>query len=125
VIEILAVYNRLAKRLYGLRSILWALGILSVGAFAGVLFLADGSIDGSYALAALTFLLWALWLLALAYGFFEELPLVDSASGFWARLGTRLRRGFLWIVAFGLAALLIVAVSLTLRTVGIVVDAQG
>jgi hypothetical protein len=121
----LGIYNRLAKRLYGLRSILWAFGILSVGAFAGVLFLADGSIDGSYALAALTFLLWALWLLALAYGFIEDPPSVDPASRFWVKLGTRLRRSVLWLLALGLAALLIVAVIMTARTVGIVLAAQA
>ena len=119
----LAFYNRLAKRLYSLRAILWALGVLSIGAFVGVLFLESGSIDGSYALAALTFLLWTLWLLALAYGFFEELPEVDAAARFWTKLGARVRRGFLWVLALSLTALLVVAVIMTVRTAGIMLDA--
>ena len=92
-------------------------------AFAGVLFLEGGAIDGSYALAALTSLLWALWMLAFAYGFAEEAPIVDPAASIWKRLGSRLKLGFLWILAVAMAGLMVVAVIMTFRTIGILLDA--
>ena len=119
----LEFYNRIAKRLYGFRSAIWVLSVLSVAAFAGVLFLAGGVIDGSYALAALTLLLWSLWMLAFAYGFVEPVPAVDPAARFWTRLRARLKLGFLWMLAVAMAGLMIVAVIMTVRTIGILFDA--
>jgi hypothetical protein len=118
----LAFCNKVAKQLYTFRAVLWVLGFMSVVAFAGILFLADGSISGSYALAALTSLLWALWLLAFAYGFVEQAPVIDSSTRFRTRLGACLKLGLLWIFVFVLAGLMAVAAILTLRTIGILFE---
>jgi len=116
----LAFYNRLAKQLYGLRLILWALGVLAVGAFGGVLFLSDGSIDGSYALVSVTFLLWALWLLAVAHSFVEPAPVAVPAAGVWRKFSVKLRRGLARVLALSMTALFILTVVMTIRTTGIV-----
>ncbi len=116
----LALYYRLARRLYALRPILWALGVLAAAAFGGVLLLSDGSIDGSYALVSLAILLWILWLLAVAHSFVEPVSAVDPAASFWTRFKARLRRGLVWGQALIMTALFILAVVMTVRTAGIV-----
>ena len=116
----LALYDRLARRLYGLRPILWALGALAVGAFGGVLFLSDGSIDGSFALVSLAILLWTLWLLAVAHSLIGPLPEVDPAARVWTRVKAKLRRGLAWVQVLIMTALFILAVVMTIRTTGIV-----
>ena len=121
----LALYNRLAKRLYGLRLMLWALGALAIGAFGGVLFLSDGSIDSSYALVSLTSLLWTAWLLAVAHSFVEPVPEADPAARLWARFKAKLRRGLLWIQALAMTVLFILALVMTMRTTGIMLDGYG
>ena len=96
---------------------------MSVLVFAGVLFLADSATNSSYALASLTALLWALWMLAFAYGFVERVPVIDPAAHFLTRLRMRLKLGFLWVLATALAGLIVVAVVLTFRAIGILLDA--
>ena len=121
----LALYYLLARRLYRLRSILWALGALAVGAFGGVLFLSDGSIDGSFALVSLVSLLWALWLLAVAHSSIEPVPEVDPAARTWTRIKAKFRRGLVWAQALTMTALFILALVMTIRTTGIVLDRYG
>ncbi len=121
----LALYNRLAKRLYGLRSILWALGALAVGGFGCVLFLSDGSINSSYALLSVTILLWTAWLLAVAHSFVEPVPVIDPAARVWTRFKAKLRRGLNWAQALTMTALFILALVMTMRTTGIVFGGYG
>ena len=121
----LAIYYGLARRLYKLRPILWALGALAVGAFGGVLFLSDGSIDGSYALVSITILLWAVWLLSVAQSFVEPVAAVDPAASIWSRFKARLRHGLVWAHALMMTALFILALVMTIRTTGIVLDRYG
>jgi len=120
---VFAFCNQLAKRFYHIRLVLWFFGIMSVLVFAGVLFLADSATNSSYALASLTALLWALWMLAFAYGFVEGVPVIDPAAHFLTRLRMRLKLGFLWVLATVLAGLMVVAVVLTFRAIGILLDA--
>ncbi len=116
----LTLYNRLAKRLYRLRPVLWALGALAVGAFGGVLFLSDGLIDSSYALVSITILLWTVWLLAVAHSFVEPVADVDPAARLWTRFKAKLGRGLVWAHALIMTVFLILAVVMTTRTTGIV-----
>ncbi len=116
----LAFYNRFAKRLYRLRPVLWALGVLAVGAFGGVLFLSDGLIDSSYALLSITIVIWTVWLLAVAHSFVEPVAEVDPSARLWSRFKTRLRRGLVWAQALTMTVLFIFAFVMTTRTAGIV-----
>ncbi len=121
----LARYNRLAKWLYRLRPVLWALGALSVGAFGGVLFLSDGSIDSSYALVSVTILLWTVWLLAVAHSFVEPVAEVEPAARVWARFKAKLTRGLAWAQALTMTVFFILALVMTMRTTGIVLGGDG
>ena len=116
----LALYNRLAKQLYRLRPVLWALGALAAGAFGGVLFLSDGLIDSSYALVSITILLWTVWLLAVAHSFVVPVAGVDPEARVWARFKAKLRRGLVWAQALIMTALFILVLVMTMRTAGIV-----
>ncbi|MFL2546731.1 MAG: hypothetical protein ACJ0SL_05145 [Candidatus Rariloculaceae bacterium] len=118
----LKLFTQVATQLFGIRRLLWTLGVGSIMAFIGVLFLADGAIDGSYALAALSLLLWSLWALALAYAFIEPAPVIDPAARLRTRFAVRLKRIWLWVLALLMAGLMIVAVIMTMRTVGLVLD---
>ena len=117
-----AFCNQLAKQFYYVRLVLWFFSFMSLVVFAGVLFFGDNSINSSYALASLTALLWVLWMLAFAYGFVEPIPVIDPAAGFWTRLWMRLKLGLLWVLAVVLAGLMVVAVVLTFRAIGILSD---
>ena len=121
----LAFYNRLAKRLYGLRPILWALGALAVGAFGSVLFLSDGSINSAYALLSVTVLLWSAWLLAVAHSFAEPPPMFDPAARIWTRFKAKLKLGLVWAHTLIMTALFLLALVMTIRTTGIVLGGYG
>ncbi len=121
----LAFYNRFAKRLYRLRPVLWALGVLAVGAFGGVLFLPGGLIDSSYALVSITIVIWTVWLLAVAHSFVEPVAAVDPAARVWARFKAKLGRGLAWTQALTMTVLFILAVVMTMRTTGIVLGGYG
>lgn len=116
----LTFYYRFARRLYRFRVPLWFLGGISICTFCSALFLSNGSIDSDYALVSLTLLLWALWLLAVAFSFIDPAPAIDPDASFWRRLGARLRRVLTWILVLGMTALFVLAVAMTSRTLGIV-----
>ncbi len=116
----LKLYYRVAQRLYRLRSLLCILCAISVVIFAGVLFTADGSVDSAYALAALTVILWTLWLLAIAYNFIDPVREVDPDAPFWTRFRSRFGRSLAWMLVLFMTALFLLAVAMTTRTIGIV-----
>ena len=118
----LTLYYRLAQRLYRFRVVLWILGVTSAALFGGALFLSDGTIDAAYALASLTFVLWALWLLAVAHSFDEPVPEIDPDARIWTRVRLMLRRATAWILAIIMTVLFVLAIVMTTRAVGIVLD---
>ncbi|MFP6829501.1 MAG: hypothetical protein VCC36_10785 [Gammaproteobacteria bacterium] len=118
----LIFFNRLAQRLYRLRVVLWIVGATSTALFGAALFSSGGTIDAAYALVSLTLLFWALWLLAVAYSFVEPAPVVDSGARFWARVKVKLRRAMFWILAVAMTLLFVLALVMTTRAIGIVLE---
>ena len=96
---------------------------MAVVLFGGALFLSDGTIDAAYALASLTLMLWTLWLLAIAHGFVEPVPEIDPAARFWARARLKFRRATVWVLAFAMTVLFVMAIVMTIRTIGIAIQA--
>jgi hypothetical protein len=77
------------------------------------------STDGLLALASLACLLWALWMLAVAYVFIDAAPIHDPEASLLRRLVAKLRRGLGILLAIAMTAMLAVAVVLTFRTVSL------
>ncbi|HEY5624127.1 MAG TPA: hypothetical protein VIV14_10235 [Gammaproteobacteria bacterium] len=76
-----------------------------------------------YALALLACLLWALWMLAVAYIFIDPAPVYDASASLMRRLVVKLRRGLGVLISIAMTAMLAVAVSLTFRAVSLMVSA--
>jgi hypothetical protein len=118
------VYHRLARRLYPFRVLIGALGVGAVAAFSAVTLAYGQTVEPLYALAALTLLLWALWLLSVAFIFVEPAPELDPSAPFRRRVATRFRRGLFFVLALLSTVLLLVAVVMAVRTLTLVAAAS-
>jgi len=116
----LTFFYRLAQWLYRFRVVLWIVGATSTALFSGTLFLSDGTLTAAYALVSLTLLLWVLWLLAVAYCFFEPAPVPDSGARLWTRAKVKFRRATVWILAIVMSLFFGLVIVMTTRAIGIV-----
>jgi len=114
-------FYRFASFLYRFRAVLWVLAMVAVGLFLTALFARGSSIDAAYALASLSVLLWALWLLAVAHSFVRLPPEVQPGDRFWLRTKTRFQRATAWVLALAVTGLFVLALILTTRTLGLIV----
>lgn len=113
----LEFYHRLARRLYAWRQAFWLLCGLAVALFA-VALLRPGPLDGqALSLAAITLLIWSVCVLTLAYSFMAPLPTAGPDAGWFRRIGIRVRRGLLWLMALALTALTGLVLLVSLRFV--------
>ncbi|MGI9258089.1 MAG: hypothetical protein ACR2QQ_04585 [Gammaproteobacteria bacterium] len=118
------IFHRLARWLYPFRVLIGAIGVGAVAAFSAVTLAYGGDVEPLYALAALTLLLWALWLLSVAFIFVEPAPELDPSAPFRRRVAIRFRRGLVLVLALLATALLFVAVAMTVRTLTLVAAAS-
>ncbi len=110
------IYHRLARQLYPFRLLIGVLGGGAVAAFIVVALALGWTVDVLYALASLTALLWVLWLLAVTFIFVEPKPELEPAAPFRRRVAIRLRRAAALVLALLTTALLLVAITMTIRT---------
>ena len=115
----LTFYHRLAQRLLRYRPVLWLLCIGAVAASLAAVFAVPGADGGRYTFGAIALLMWAVCLLTVSYGFTAPPPAAEPGSRLFARMGVRIRRGLLWLMALLMTALSILVAFVTLRAVGV------
>lgn len=119
----LEFYARITRRLYPWRAIFWVLAVASVVAFGATVLTSGGGDDSPRLVLAVAVLLWSLSLLMIVYTFIHPLPVIEAGDGWFARLGKRLGRLALWLLAWTMTGLGLFVLYVTIKAVSIIVRA--
>jgi len=102
------------------RRLLWGIAMLAVVAFVVALVPLYRGASYTYALTAVTVLLWTLWLVSVAHSFTSAPPVLDRRAPLTVRVKVRAKRALLWLLAIVMTLLLGLVVVVSARALGMI-----